>query len=173
MTSSSPNRRRGSAFFLDGSDEGLTVVRYRLGQLEELGDQVLRSIELDPLLAGLRRSILGEIPDPAVSRGAAAGDVPFPGRRCERRRQTQMNLRAPGSSPTFRHSHVDVLNPRLFAFSDTARLIWSVAPFGKSALISTVILSSAWGSEARLLIISSASCTSRIFAVAGFTSTEP
>jgi len=32
---------------------------------------------------------------------------------------------------------------RLFAFSDTARLIWSVAPLGKWALISTVILSSA------------------------------
>src|ERR1700722_6874893 len=71
------------------------------------------------------------------------------------------------------HSHVEVLNPRLFAFSDTARLIWSEAPFGKLALISKVILSSARGSATRLLIISSASWTRRIFAVAGLTSTEP
>ena len=71
------------------------------------------------------------------------------------------------------YSHVDVLNPRLFAFSATARLIWSEAPFGKLALISTVILISARGSATRLLIISSASWTRRIFAVAGLTSTEP
>jgi len=35
-------------------------------------------------------------------------------------------------------------------------LIWSDAPAGKSALISTVIRSSAWGSAVRLLMISSA-----------------
>jgi len=41
------------------------------------------------------------------------------------------------------HSQLEVLNPRLFAFFDTARLSWSVAPFGKSAVISTVSLNSA------------------------------
>jgi hypothetical protein len=68
MISSSPNRRGRSTFFLGGSSEGLPVVRHRLGQLEELGGQVLRSIELDPQLAGLQRNISGEIPHPAVPR---------------------------------------------------------------------------------------------------------
>src|ERR1700677_1739006 len=70
----------------------------------------------------------------------------------------------------FYHSHVEVLNPRLFAFSETVRLTWSEGPFGKPALISTVILISARESAARCLMISSASCTIRIFALAGLLS---
>ena len=48
------------------------------------------------------------------------------------------------------YSHVFVPNPRLVAFSETARLIWSDAPSENSALISTVIFSAACGSLARL-----------------------
>ena len=54
------------------------------------------------------------------------------------------------------HSHVFDLNPNALAFSDTARLIWSDAPDGKSALISSVMFSEALGSPARILMISSA-----------------
>ena len=46
------------------------------------------------------------------------------------------------------YSQVFVPNSRLVAFSETARLIWSDAPSGKSALISTVILREACGSVA-------------------------
>jgi hypothetical protein len=54
------------------------------------------------------------------------------------------------------HSQVFVPNSRLVAFSETARLIWSDAPSGNSALISTVILRAACGSLASKLMISSA-----------------
>lgn len=54
------------------------------------------------------------------------------------------------------YSQSFVLKPRLVAFSVTARLIWSLAPAGNSALISTVMLSEALASLARTLMISSA-----------------
>lgn len=36
------------------------------------------------------------------------------------------------------YSQVLFLNPRLLAFSDTARLVWSETPSGNSAMISTL-----------------------------------
>jgi hypothetical protein len=43
------------------------------------------------------------------------------------------------------HSQVWFLKLRLMAFSETARLVWSETPFGKSALISRRTLTVALG----------------------------
>src|SRR5260221_11594807 len=51
------------------------------------------------------------------------------------------------------YSHVLFLNPRLVAFSETARLIWSETPAGNSAVISTLTRTLACGSLASRLII--------------------
>ena len=51
------------------------------------------------------------------------------------------------------HSQLFVLNPKLVAFSETARLIWSDAPSGNSALISTVTFREALGSEESRLVV--------------------
>ena len=69
------------------------------------------------------------------------------------------------------YSHSELLNPSVLAFSDTARFVWSFAPLGKSACISTRTLTSAFGSATRRAMISSAMATSRNLAVAALTET--
>jgi hypothetical protein len=63
------------------------------------------------------------------------------------------------------HSQVLSLKLRLLAFLEAARLIWSEAPSGKSALTSKRIFTLVWGSLARTPITSSAIYTRRILAV--------
>src|SRR5207244_5695854 len=71
------------------------------------------------------------------------------------------------------HSHSALPKFRLFAFSETARFTWSVAPSGKSSEISTLTLIEAFGSLFKMAIISSAICTRRNLAADEATSADP
>ena len=54
------------------------------------------------------------------------------------------------------HSHSALMKPSAFAFSETARFVWSWAPLGKVACSSTPTFTSALGSAVRMAMISSA-----------------
>ncbi len=93
----------------------------------------------------------------------AATNVLFPGGKLDLRQMKTSGDSSHGRQPDFNpgiqslfYSHDFVLKPSEAAFSLTARLIWSDAPDGNSALISSVMLKDAFGSAARMLMISSA-----------------